>query len=627
MKKVIINKYIIVFLFLLSKSKSTIYASDTVRNERPNILWITSEDNGLFLGCYGDQNANTPNLDLLATRGVRYTNCYANSPVSAVARSSIIMGFPAPTAGMHHMRSKIKLPSELVPYPTMLKQAGYYVTNNAKTDYNTRSFDKNIWDECGRKASYSNRKPDQPFFAIFNIEESHEGRIFPQHYGKPPKYWEVKPKTLASDIKIPPYQMSTLENILDWQRMYDKIAEMDSVVGRILKNLELHGEAENTIVLYCSDHGGITLRSKRYLYDSGTRVPLIVFIPPKWQHLAPEKPGSMSERLVQFLDMPRTFLSLAGIDLPDAMTGRVFLGNKIEPQPKTVFLYSNRFDEAPDTRRGITDGRWKYIRNYEPDRPRFQSLTFPLKQAGQRAQLQEFIAGNTTPLQSAHFLPQPSEELYDTWNDPYEIENLVSDPSAVLHLHALQKKLDAHILKSHDLGFIPELLSARVDQDQNQTIYDYGQSNKNYPLSEILAIATLASHQDISSIPLLTQAFKSPNPTIRYWAMVGLRALGKDAISAQQEVKMALKDPEPSVRITATITWGNLGFTKQAANLLLDEARTAKTDLHALWALDGIKYIEQEELVKTVHSKDIVKGRYSKVLYDFLEMGGVFDRF
>ncbi len=590
--------------------------------EHPNILWITSEDNGCFLGCYGDANARTPNLDRLAERGIRYTQCFANAPVCAVARSSLILGFPAPTAGMHHMRCKIQLPETLVPYPTLLKRAGYYVTNNAKTDYNTRSFDKDIWDACGRKATYETRAPGQPFFAVFNLEQTHEGQIFDQHYGKPPRNWDVTPKTSGERILIPPYQTATPENILNWRRMYDKIAEMDGKVGSLLKTLEQSGEAENTIVVYCADHGGITLRSKRYLYDSGVRVPMIAAFPPKWQHLAPDAPGSVSDRLVQFIDMPRTFLSLAGVQPPDAMTGRIFLGLETEPAPETVFLYSNRFDEAPDTRRGITDGRWKLIRNYEPDRPRYQMLFFPWHQSGQPAQWREFAARNTTPAQSAQFLPQPPLELYDTLNDPHEVNNLADDPAAAGQLSRLKKQLDEKILAAHDLGFLAEPLSAAVDRERGQTIYEYGQDDENYPLPEILAMATRAGAQDVKNISLFRKGLKNDNPSLRYWAMVGLRALGAEAAPARSQIEKALKEPDAGVRLTAMVCWGNLGHQEEAAQLLLDEARAATTDELSLWALDGIKYLGMEDVVKAIPMEAIAKGHYSERTYKFLKAGG-----
>ena len=159
-------------------------SSNLEKKERPNILWINSEDNGSYIGCYGDKIAQTPNLDNLAAQGVRYTNCFANAPVCAVARSSWIVGIPAISTGTHHMRSNYRIPDSLIPYPTLLQEAGYYVTNNGRTDYNNSSFDSEIWDEYGKTAHYTNRPEGKPFFHVYNILETHEGQIFPWHYPK-----------------------------------------------------------------------------------------------------------------------------------------------------------------------------------------------------------------------------------------------------------------------------------------------------------------------------------------------------------------------------------------------------------------------------------------------------------
>lgn len=471
--------------------------------ERPNILWITSEDNGLFLGCYGDKNADTPNLDSLAERGVRFTHCYANSPVCAVARSSWITGFAAPTAGMQHMRSKYRLPASITTYAAALREAGYYATNNHKTDYNTSSFDRDFWDESSGTAHYNNRAEGQPFFAIFNIGSSHEGQIFEELY--PRRY--SNPKTISDYIEIPPYQVSTEAVRTDWQRMYDRIHEMDSHVGRLLEELRQNGEAENTIVFYVADHSGITLRSKRYLYDSGVHVPFIVYVPEKWKQWSAGEPGNVNERLVQFIDMPKTFLTIAEADIPAAMTGRAFLGAGAEPAHETIFLFSNRFDEAPDMRRGLTDGRWKYIRNYEPDRPRFQMLDYPWNQSGQQSQWQEYISGRTDSLQSAFYLPQPPEELFDTWNDPHEVVNLAGIDDYADKLAEMRTRLDRHILETRDLGFIPEPLMEAIDKAGGETIFEFGQSGDNYPLHRILPLANMVAANELVRGPYSLRAY------------------------------------------------------------------------------------------------------------------------
>lgn len=590
--------------------------------ERPNILWITSEDNTTYLGCYGDKNASTPNLDSLAAQGIRYANCFANGPVCAVARSSWLRGMPAVATGTHHMRSRYRVPESLVPYPTLLKEAGYYVTNNAKTDYNSAGPDGRFWDACSRKAHYKNRPDGKPFFAIFNTTISHESRIFESHY--PKRYPD--PTTPTESLKIPPYQVKTPEVIRDWQRVYARVADMDHEVGRILKELDDLGETETTIVFYCSDHGGITLRSKRFLHDSGTRVPFIIYVPEKWKHLASGKPGTVSDRLAQFIDMPRTFLSLAGAEVPDRMVGRVLMGPDQQPEPETVFLFSGRFDESPDTSRAITDGRWKYIRNYEPDRPRFQMLNYPRGQSGQVSQWQEYKAGRTTPLQSAQFLPQPPEELYDTQTDPYEVKNLAGKREHTKRLATMRRQLDRHMLAIRDTGLIPEPMMAAIDRDESTTIHAFAQSNERYPLQTILKAANRAGLQDKTNIHLLRKYVKHRNPIVRYWGILGFRVLGEAAAPALSDIEAAVKDEDASVRITAAVTLGNLGQRKEALELLLAEAKTATTDAHAHWALDGVKYLDAPEAIEDVPKEDLIRGNYSKRTYELLSAGGSMHR-
>ncbi len=616
------KRFIYLLLSLLSiascKSISAGGKSGPGAGERPNILWINSEDNGTYIGCYGDKVAKTPNLDQLAGQGFRYINCFANAPVCAVMRSSWILGIPAVTTGTQHMRSRFRVPESLEPYTALLKKAGYYTTSNGRTDYNNSSFDSEIWDEYGRSAHYRNRPEGMPFFHNYNILATHEGQIFDDLY--PQKY--PMEGTPSEDIIIPPYQVETPENLADWERVYERIADMDSQVGEYLSELRESGEAENTIVVYCPDHGGITLRSKRYLFDSGTRVPLIIYIPEKWKKLAPGKPGSAIERLVQYIDLPRTFMSLAGAELPDRMPGRVFMGPSTEPAPENVFLFSDRFIASPDMSRAITDGRWKYIRNYEPDRPRLQMLYYPLMQRGQMSQFREYQEGRTNAVQSEIFNLQPYEELYDTREDPYEIKNLAGLPAFTDKLKAMRQELDRHILEARDAGFIPEPLMAEIDRDITTTIYDFCQSADNYHLEEIMKIAATAAEKDPDNIPNLVKHLKHHDPIMRYWAIQGLRILGREAKPAIKEIESAMEDAEASVRINAMMALGNTGQIDRASNLLIEEAKSAQTDAHANWALYGLKYLDAPEALKGVKEEEVVRGGDSRVTYRSLKGGG-----
>jgi arylsulfatase A-like enzyme len=590
----------------------------SIPEPRPNILWIVSEDNSPLLGCYGDANAKTPNLDRLAEKGIRYANAFANAPVCAVARSSWIFGVPAVTTGTLHHRSKYRVPREnFKTYPEYLKDAGYYTTNNSKTDYNTNSIDPDtIWDESSNQAHFKHAPENTPFFAVFNYNESHESGIFPKNKN-------LHPRVKAEAIELPPYQAKTTENIYDWQKYYDRLELMDKQVGKILQELEAAGQAENTIVVYCSDHGGVTLRTKRFLHDSGTRVPLIVYFPEKWQHLAPQAAGTVSDRLVQFVDMSKTWISLAGLTPPEVMPGYVFLGEHIEPAPDSVFLFSGRFDEAPANSRAVTDGRWKYIRNFEPDRTPSQMLIYPNKQDGQVSQWEAYNAGKTNAKESAHFLPQPSEELYDTESDPHEVNNLVD--TEPVKLAEMQELLDQHILANRDLGFIPELIMETIDQNFETTVYAFGQSQDNYPLPEVLELAKLAASKDSKHLPVFIESLKNENPVMRYWAAIGLRVLGPAASPAREAIMAATTDPSASVRIVAAVALGNLGQRESAIQLLIQEAKVAKGEMGATWALDGIKLLDAPEAIQAMSTEEIKaldKGNYPQRIIDVLQAGG-----
>ncbi|MEM7811993.1 MAG: sulfatase-like hydrolase/transferase [Planctomycetota bacterium] len=600
-------------------------APPAAADDRPNILWITSEDNGPFLGCYGDPLAVTPNLDGLAARGTRYTNFFANAPVCAVARSTWFLGMPAVTTGTHHMRSKYRVPESCVPYAALIREAGYFVTNNSKTDYNTRTYGAAVWDQCGPRAHFKNRKPGQPFFAVFNTTRSHESSIFPGRNEKRKGAPKV-PRVAAEDIVVPPYQVATDEVVMDHRRYYDSMTIMDEQVGQVLADLEASGEADNTIILYNSDHGGVTLRSKRYLYDSGTRVPLIVAFPEKYKDWAPGEPGSVSTRLTQFLDMPRTILALAGIDPPDRMTGRVFLGPDPEAEPETVLLFSNRFDESPDMTRGVTDGRWKYIRNYESDRTRFQMLTYPRTQLGQQSQLREYLAGRTNDLQSAFYQDQPFEELYDTEADPHEIKNLVGDPGSAAKLDELRADLDAHLVAVHDLGFLPETLMEEINLAGGETIHDWAQSPRNFPLDRVMEVAAIAGAGDPAGLDALRAAAADPNETVRFWGVLGLRVLGPDAADARDVLEARTEDEATSVRLAAWAALGKLGDVDRAIDALLEEARTAENEMHQAYALDGVKLLDAPEAYTRDEIAAIKTRGYGERISKLLQMGATMRR-
>ncbi len=356
-------------------------------SDRPNILWIVSEDNAWnTLGCYGNMDALTPRLDALAEESVRFTHAYSNAPVCAVARSTILNGAYAVTQGTQHMRSRHPIPDIYKPYVSYFRELGYYCTNNSKTDYNFKGDDKKLWDASSGKATYKNRPDGKPFLAVFNIEESHESSLFPNVIAKNRKNGIIPetPRMARSEIVLPSYLPDLPEIRNDIAVYQDVITAMDRQVGKVLDELEKAGLADDTIVFYYGDHGGSIPRGKRYLEDTGVRVPLLIRIPEKWRNLSPFPPGSTADEVVSFVDFAPTLLSLAGLETPPQMQGRAFLGTKrvVPSKDHIACLYADRFDEIYGMRRGITDGRWKYIRAPGRKRGKMASSSLPLTKSG-----------------------------------------------------------------------------------------------------------------------------------------------------------------------------------------------------------------------------------------------------
>ena len=310
--------------------------------DRPNILWITCEDISPNLGCFGDLYAVTPNLDRLATEGVRYTNAFAVIGVCAPARSTLITGMYAPSLGTHPMRCRGTLPDYVRCFPEYLRDAGYYCTNNVKTDYNFAT-PESAWDESSRQAHWRKRRAGQPFFSVFNFTSCHESQIrLPEEkYAERTADFTSRQRHDPALATIPPYHPDTPEVRRDWARYADMITYMDREVGALLAELDADGLADDTIVIFFSDHGAGMPRSKRWLYDSSLRVPMIVRFPKKYQHLAPGEPGAITDRLVSFVDFAPTVLSLAGVLIADHMQGEPFLGEQARSEEHTSELQSH----------------------------------------------------------------------------------------------------------------------------------------------------------------------------------------------------------------------------------------------------------------------------------------------
>jgi arylsulfatase A-like enzyme len=553
------------------------YAGQAADPERPNILWIVSEDNGPFLGSYGDSLAVTPHLDRLAAQGVRYENAFANAPVCAPSRSTIITGMYASSLGTLHMRSTNPLPGSIRFFTQYLREAGYYCTNRHKEDYNTIKPD-GAWDESSKEATWTKRAPGQPFFSVVNITTSHESSLH-----------ETVPTTHDPERMIlPPYHPDTPAIRHDWAQYYDKITEMDERVGAILQELERQGLAEETIVFYYADHAGVLTRSKRFVYDSGTRVPLLVRIPEKFKHLATGEPGTHTNRLVGFVDLAPTILSLAGIPIPEYMQGRAFLGmQKTEPR-EYVHLFRGRMDERIDLMRAIRSQRFKYIRNYLPHRIYAQHLSYLWKMPTTRSWEAEFRAGRVTDVQRRFFETKPTEELYDIEADPHEVNNLAGDPDYARVLGELRAANRRWILETRDPTFLPE--AEMVIRSGGGSPHDMARDRSTYNLQSILAAAELAGEMDPGNLTELQDLLKDADSGVRYWAAQGLIALGTRALPAEEPLRTALGDSSPDVRISAAEALGILGHSRTVLPVLREamEDPNEYVRLHAINVIDSL---------------------------------------
>jgi len=442
--------------------------------DRPNILWITSEDNGPHLGCYGDEYADTPHIDSIAEQGMIYQNAWSTAPVCAPARTTIITGMYPPSLGAQHMRSSTRILEKFRLYPEYLREAGYYCTNNSKQDYNVPG--GNVWNESSNKAHWRNRKEGQPFFAIFNFTTSHESRI------------RRRPHTPVHDpaeVSVPDYHPDTPEVRRDWAQYYDKLTEMDQQVGKILQQLQEDELQKETIIFYYGDHGAGMPRSKRWPYSSGLRVPMIVSIPEKYRDLAGQdyQHGGSSERLVGFVDLAATVLSLAGIKPPDHMHGHAFHGQyEDQPQPY-LFGFRGRMDERYDMVRVVGNGRYIYLRQFMPHRIYGEHVSYMFQTPTTQVWHQMYHNGKLNAAQSHFWEPKPAEELYDLKNDPHEVNNLAGDPAYAEELKRHREILDRWMKETDDQGQYPEpavQLKATYDLWKDRPIFKNAEVNPEY---------------------------------------------------------------------------------------------------------------------------------------------------
>lgn len=452
------------FLLLHLGAAGIAAAGPPARPARPNILWLSCEDlSPHHLGAYGGRGARTPALDALARQGVRYTRAFTNAGVCAPSRTGIITGMMPTTLGANHMRSRVAVPSFARGFPVALRAAGYYCTNNVKTDYNLADFDAG-WDESSNRAHWRGRPdPSRPFFAVFNFVGTHESQLFagPEAHEKLVARLAPAERPDPAVLDVPPIYPDTPIVRRDQADAHELATVMDHWVADRLRELESDGLLDDTIVFFWSDHGDGLPRAKRWLYDSGTRIPLIVRIPERFRRDGQGTPGTVDDQLVSGIDFGPTVLNLAGGAVPPTMEGRAFLGADLGPPRAYVYGARDRMDERYDLIRSVRDRRYLYIRNDMPWKPYSQPVAYGEQQATMK-ELRRLAAEDRLPPNCRWFAARskPAEELYDTEADPWQQRNLIDDPGLAAVRERFRRELGDWTFRTRDLHLIPEAILA-----------------------------------------------------------------------------------------------------------------------------------------------------------------------
>ena len=541
--------------------------------KKPNILWLIAEDMSPHWGCYGEKIIQTPNIDRLAAEGVLFRNAFVTAPVCSPSRSAMITAMHQTTIGAHHHRSsypgsKIHLPQNIKLLPDYLKQHSYYTANGGpkttvyhadikrdkklgKTDYNF------VWDPAVYDDSdWINRPPHRPFFAQIQLRGGKHRRA------------EVPNPVDPADVKLPPYYPDHPVIRADWARYLNSVIYLDEQVGNILKRLDDEGIAQDTVVILWTDHGISHARGKQFLYDEGIHVPLII----RWPGVT--KPGSIRDDLVSHIDIAATSLYMAGIPIPRYIQGRPLFGPQYKPR-RYVFAARDRCDETLDCIRCVRTHRYKYIRNFYPQRPHLQHNRYKDNKPIIKLMRQLFAEGKLNRLQATVFVPtRPPEELYDLQTDPFETRNLADSAAHKNQLEKMRRTLLEWMHTTCDLGLVPEpmLESFAAKYDSRYAIL---RDRKNKKLLDgILDVIQPADLGDCS-VDRLIEKMNDSRPSVRWWAARKLSALGDKAGPAEPSLTVALWDGSPGVRVASARALCIIGAEHKGLPVLVRELKNS----------------------------------------------------
>ncbi|NQZ58406.1 MAG: sulfatase [Lentisphaeraceae bacterium] len=578
-------------IFALLLSLSTLLSAQ----ERPNFLWIISEDNSKHHIKHFDPNGvSMPHLEALAKDGVTFDAACSNGAVCSVARSSLISGCYAPRVGAQfHRRQKfVPMPEGLKPFPYYLKQAGYFTTNKTKADYNFKVDMKEIWNGT---TDWSKRSPGQSFFHKRTLKSSHEST---GHF-KMSLVNQGKLDDAMKKIIVPPHHPDTKVFRYSYAAYQEKMKGIDRQLGGIIKRLKNDGLYENTIIFYFGDHGGILPRSKGYAYETGLAAPLVIRVPKKWQHLIPFKPGTRTNALVNFIDFGPSLINAAGLKVSEKFDGKAFLGKDIsavQMQQRIALGYADRFDEKYDLVRSLRRGNFKYIRNFQPFNCDALHNFYRYRQLAYLELRQLHKQGKLNTEQSQFFAKKSAEALYDLSKDPYELNNLAKDPAHAAKVKELRTSLNSYLKEKMDLSLFPESHLAQQAFD-NPTAY--GIKHKQQ-IADLLDTANLQLQPYADIEGKLKLALQSEDQWQRYWGcIVASSFYQKAAVLKTQICKIANEDKNLLVRVRAAEYLAHLGDAS-AVKIIADAAYQSKDAIELnlilnsaamLYELDSKKFV------------------------------------
>jgi arylsulfatase A-like enzyme len=600
-KTLFISLLILSVLFLQCKQQEEL--------PKPNILWVTIEDTSpQFIGCYGDENASTPVIDNLAEEGVRFTNAFSTGTVCSPSRTAIITGVKTYKAGTGNHRSKYPVPEFMKGFPYYLQQQGYYTTNNVKTDYNVageKEFIAEAWNESSNKAGWWDRKPGQPFFAVFNYNESHQSRTMTETYG-----WYLKnvlehlapeERIGENEFEMPPFYRDSPEMRKQFARVYNSIKLTDNRIGELLARLEADNLKDSTIIFFYADHGEGMPRGKTNGINYGYRVPFIIWFPEMYKHLSPwGTAGVTTDELIDFTDLAPTLVSLAGGELPEHLEGRPFLGGKRSVPVNHLHLSSDRSDNGIDMVRSVTDGKFVYSRNYMPYI--YEARYIRYMEIGEIKQhmRKDWAENKLNPLQKSLFEPRPAEFLFDIENDLWETKNLAEEPEFQPVLEKMRRLLKEEVLKSRDVMFLPEYEIGLLSD--STTAYEFRLDAEKYPLEEIYEAASLAGFRGKEVAEKQLELLSDENPVIRYWAILGLRSQNSEILKPfSEKILEAMDDEYPPVAVLASAIAYGIFNDKTAEENLKKFCARKNLDI-SLMAVYSLLYFEPEQRKPFVES-------------------------